>query len=101
MGSKWLLCNIQAPLITQGSTPESGSSDWTVSRTSLQLRNPTNAAASWVTSVLKGFNERESKGEDPDAIAHSEIRDGQFYFIKAIKGKLAKLYPNDQATVMA
>jgi hypothetical protein len=110
------LCNIQAPLITQASTAKSGSSDWTVSRTSLKLRNTENAPSAWVAEVLKGFDERKNKGEDPSSIAHSEIRDGQFYFIKAIptqaaclachgsnvgedvKGKLAELYPSDQAT---
>ena len=110
------LCNIQAPLITQASSAESGNSDWTISRTSLQLRSPANAPKAWIEQVLKDFDDRKKQGEDVNAIAHSEIRDGQYYFVKAIptqagclachgsnvavdvKAKLAELYPNDKAT---
>lgn len=73
------LCNIQAPLITQGSTEEIDLSGWTVSRTSLKPRNVNNSPEAWVTEVLKDFDGRVSKGEDASLIAHSEIRDGQFY----------------------
>lgn len=110
------LCNIQAPLITHASTVVNGTTDWTVSRSSLKLRSSANAPKDWITQVLSNFDDRASKGEDPRTIAHSEVRNGQFYFIKAIptqdtclachgsnikddiKGRLVELYPDDQAT---
>jgi hypothetical protein len=110
------LCNIQAPLITQASSAEKGTSEWTVSRTSLQLRNPSNAPEVWVEKILKDFDNRKAQGENVSAITHSEIRDGEYFFVKAIptqaaclachgnnvaadvKTKLVELYPNDKAT---
>ena len=110
------LCNVQAPIITQASAAKSGSSDWTVTRTSLKLRSPANAPSDWVEQVLTDFEVRKDQGEAAEKMAHSEVRDGQFYFIKAIptqgaclachgsnigenvKDKLAELYSNDKAT---
>jgi hypothetical protein len=110
------LCNVQAPAITQASAAKSGSSDWTVTRTSLKLRSPANAPVGWIEEVLKDFEVRKNQGEAVEKMAHAETRNGQFYFIKAIptqgaclvchgsnvgaevEAKLADLYPDDQAT---
>jgi hypothetical protein len=110
------LCKLQAPAITRASSAESGASDWTVSRSSLKLRNPSNSAEIWVTAIMQDFEKRKAAGELAKDIAHTEVRDGKFYFVKAIptkpgciachgeniaedvKVKLAELYPNDKAT---
>lgn len=110
------LCNIQAPAITQASSAEKNGTDWTVTRTSLNIRNPDNMPSSWIESLLHDFDERKKQGEDVSSISHSEVRDNQFYFVKAIpteagcvachggevssevKAKLTELYPNDRAT---
>lgn len=110
------LCNLQAPVITKASSAEGGATDWTVSRTSLKLRNPTNAPDDWVEQVMKDFEQRKANGEPVKTIAHTEVRDGKFYLVKAIptkagclachganvvedvKAKLAGLYPDDKAT---
>ena len=39
------LCNLQAPAITSASSAEGGSTDWTISRTSLKQRSPANTPA--------------------------------------------------------
>jgi hypothetical protein len=109
------LCNLQAPAITKASSAEGGDTDWTVSRTSLKLRSPTNAPEGWVEQVMKDFEQRKANGEMASDIAHTEVRDGKFYLIKAIptkvgclachgsniaddiKAKLGDLYPNDKA----
>lgn len=110
------LCNLQAPAITKASSAEGGSTDWSVSRTSLKLRSPANAPDGWVEQVMKDFEKRKENGETAKAIAHTEVRDGKFYLVKAIptkagclachgtdvaddvKATLADLYPNDKAT---
>lgn len=110
------LCNLQAPAITKASSAEGGSTEWTVSRTSLKLRSPANAPEGWVEQVMKDFEVRKANGETAQAIAHTEVRDGRFYLVKAIptkagclachgsnvaddvKATLADLYPNDKAT---
>lgn len=110
------LCNIQAPEITKASSAEGGNTDWTISRSSLKLRNPSNAADGWIENVMQDFEKRKAAGELAKDIAHTEVRDGKFYLVKAIptkpgcvachgenvaedvKVKLAELYPNDKAT---
>lgn len=110
------LCNLQAPAITKASSIEGGTTDWAVSRTSLKLRSPSNASEGWVEQVMKDFEQRKANGEMAKDIAHTEVRDGKFYLVKAIptkagclachgsnvaedvKAKLADLYPNDKAT---
>jgi hypothetical protein len=109
------LCNLQAPAITKASSAEGGSTEWTVSRTSLKLRSPANAPEGWVVEVMKDFEARKAQGETAQAISHTEVRDGRFYLVKAIptkpgclachgsdiaddvKAKLVDLYPNDKA----
>jgi hypothetical protein len=110
------LCNLQAPAITKSVSAEGGFTDWTISRTSLKLRSPANAPEGWVEQVMKDFEHRKANGEMAKDIAHTEVRDGKFYLVKAIptkagclachgsdvapdvKAKLANLYPNDKAT---
>lgn len=110
------LCNLQAPAITKASSAEGGTTDWTVSRTSLKLRSPANTPDGWVEQVMRDFEQRKANGEPVKAIAHTEVRDGKFYLVKAIptkagclachgtniaedvKSKLADLYPDDKAT---
>ena len=110
------LCNLQAPAITKASSAEGGATSWTVRRTSLKLRSPSNTSEIWVEQVMKNFEQRKANGEIANDIAHTEARDGKFYLIKAIptkvgclachgsniaddiKAKLADLYPNDKAT---
>lgn len=110
------LCNLQAPAITKVSSAEGGATDWTVSRTSLKLRSPANTPDGWVEQVMRDFEQRKANGEPAKAIAHTEVRDGEFYLVKAIptkagclachgtnvaedvKSKLADLYPDDKAT---
>lgn len=110
------LCNLQAPAITKASSADGGATDWTVSRTSLKLRSPANTPDGWVEQVMKDFEQRKANGEPAKTIAHTEVRDGKFYLVKAIptkagclachgtnvaedvKSKLADLYPSDKAT---
>lgn len=106
------LCNLQAPAITKSVSTEG----WTLSRTSLKLRNPANAPEGWVEQVMQDFEQRKSNGEMAKDIAHTEVRDGKFYLVKAIptkagclachgsnivpdvKVRLTELYPNDKGT---
>ena len=78
------LCNLQAPAITKSSSVEGGLTDWAVSRTSLKTRNPANEPEGWVEQVLRNFEQRKENGMAAKDIAHTEIRDGRFYLIKAI-----------------
>lgn len=110
------LCNVQAPAITESVSAAGGLTEWTISRTSLKLRSPANAPEKWVEQVMKDFELRKAKGELAKDIAHTEVRDGKFYLIKAIPtqvgclachgsdvaedvaSNLADLYPGDKAT---
>ena len=93
-----------------------------VARTSFKTRNPGNAPDIWEAKVLKEFEARQAKGEDPARIEHAEIVTAngrrQFRYMKAIaiganqpclkchgatldpavSARIADLYPADQAT---
>ena len=91
----------------------------TVGRTSLKVRNSTNADDDWELAVLKQFDARKAQGEPADKLEFFEVTDhgGQktFRYMKAIPtaalclnchgetlspevdAKLKELYPNDQA----
>jgi cytochrome c556 len=93
--------------------------DWTISRTSLKLRNTKNTPDVWETKVLNTFEKRKRDGEEVSKIDYAEIvnRDGQsvFRYMKAIPtgglclschgdsltpdiaSKLDQLYPDDKA----
>ncbi len=113
------VCNKQAPAIAAELAKKHG---WTVARTSLKTRNPANAPDAWEAKVLKDFEARRAKGEDPAQIEQAEVvttgGKKQFRYMKAIaippnapclachggaidpavSTKLKELYPNDQAT---
>lgn len=110
------VCNKEAPAIAANLSTEDG---WQVARTSLKVRNPSNAPDPWEAAVLKRFEARKAAGEDPARLAYAEIveEDGDkvFRFMKAIPTKkicldchganlapdvaarLDALYPEDRA----
>lgn len=93
-----------------------------VARTSLKTRNSSNEPDAWEAKVLKEFDARKAKGEDPAKIEHAEIVTAngqkQFRYMKAIaigpnqpclkchgatldpavSARLKDLYPADKAT---
>jgi hypothetical protein len=114
------VCHTAAPAIAAA---QSGRSGWEVGRTSLRLRNPSNAPDAWERAVLEGFEARKAAGEDVARMEHAEIvkEDGgrAFRYMKAIPtaalctachgsdlepavaAALAELYPADRATGFA
>ena len=111
------VCNLTAPAIANTYSTREGR---TVSRTSLRTRNPANAPTDWQRTVLESFDERNAAGEKPATLEYHEVvkQDGvrELRYMKAIptaelclachgeavdlnvKNRLAKLYPEDQAT---
>ena len=111
------VCKEMAPAIAARISEARG---WDIARTSLKLRNPSNAPDAWERQVLEEFNQRAVRGEDPQRIDYQEIVSlkGQrdFRYMKAIPtqpvcltchgedlapgiaAKLEELYPQDQAT---
>jgi len=113
------VCNTKAPAIAADISKKQG---WKVARTSLKVRNPKNAPDAWEAKVLKEFEARKAKGEDPTQIEYSEMIMGkgkhEYRYMKAIAipanapcltchgekieaavdAKLKALYPQDQAT---
>jgi hypothetical protein len=113
------VCNTKAPAIAADISRKQG---WKVARTSLKPRNPKNAPDAWEARVLKEFEARKAKGEDPAQMEHSEMIMGkgkhEFRYMKAIAipanapclachgekidpavgARLKALYPQDQAT---
>ena len=109
-------CNDKAPGIAKNASKNG----WEVARTSLKLRNADNAPDDWEMKVLKQFEVRKAKGEDPKKIAYAEIVNVNgkrtFRMMKAIPtgelcvtchgakvkpeiiNTLNKFYPNDKAT---
>ncbi len=111
------VCNLTAPQVAEEVSMQKG---WRVARTSLKLRNPTNAPDAWEKAVLEKFEARKAAGENPAKMEFFEVMDNggkkEFRYMKAIPtaekpclachgakvkpevGKaLAKLYPNDKA----
>lgn len=111
------LCKTRAMPITQEVASDQGLS---LSRVSLNNRNPANQPNEWQAAVLKDFEQQKSAGKDIGALAWSETVsiDGEreFRFMKAIPTQavclnchgtsispevseiLAVLYPDDRAT---
>ncbi|OHC73430.1 MAG: hypothetical protein A3G18_04995 [Rhodospirillales bacterium RIFCSPLOWO2_12_FULL_58_28] len=109
------VCNIKMPELT--SSASSGA--WTVSRTSLKLRNPKNKPDTWELKTLKMFEEKKAEGTPADKLAYAEVLDVDgkkvFRIMKAIptgevcmnchgpalnpevSKKLYELYPDDKA----
>lgn len=106
------LCNTEAPAIAAAHSE----GDWTISRTSLKVRNPDNTPNKWQSDVLRAFEQRKADGEAIKTISATHVEEGRFYFMKAIPTgplcttchggelnpatakRLSELYPNDQAT---
>lgn len=111
------VCNKDAPAIAG---TMSAQKQWTIARTSLKVRNPSNKADDWEHKVLEDFERRKAQGEDPKTLEYYAVvkRDGgaEFRYMKAIptaelcltchggeispeiSAKLQELYPGDQAT---
>ena len=64
------VCNEQAPLIAKKFSAENG---WRVARTSLKLRNPSNAPDDWEKKGLESFEARKASGEDPQRMEYWEV----------------------------
>ena len=108
------VCSRKAPEIAGELSHETG---WQVKRVSLKPRNSSTAVPDeWERKVLQQFNERLAQGESPGQLAHGEIVNGRFRFLKAqpvesicltchgknvtekIRNTLRKNYPDDKAT---
>ena len=111
------VCHDSAEKIAQQYSKQLG---WTITRTSLKLRNKNNHPDAWEKQVLNAFEQRQQAGETIAVLDYSEIitHDGQrsFRYMKAMPTKgvclgchgailsddvlnvLHKTYPNDQAT---
>ena len=110
-------CNVTAPVIAAEAAKKSG---WSVGRTSLKIRNPSNTPDAFERTALEDFEVAARAGTEPAKLERQEIvmRDGKrtFRFMKAIPtaepclachGSSLKpdtvkairdLYPDDQAT---
>ncbi|MFO7528117.1 MAG: DUF3365 domain-containing protein [Marinobacter sp.] len=108
------VCNTVAPEIAADNSSE----EWTISRTSLKVRNPDNAPTDWQKLQLLAMDKQPVKNGKPVEVWQVSEASGQpaFRYMSAIptqklclgchgknidpdvKAKLAELYPNDQAT---
>jgi len=106
------VCSEKAPAIAHQLSSDTG---WYVRRVSLKPRNPGAKPDAWEEKVLKMFDERQAKGEDPKKMAHAEVVDGKFRFMKAqgvepvclnchaakvkpeVEAALKEKYPHDKA----
>ena len=110
------VCNTLAPEIASNAGSASG---WEVGRTTLKLRNQSNAPDAWELAVLKQFEQRKAAGEDITKMETTEVveMNGQrmFRYMKAIptgkpcmachaaevapqvEARLKELYPDDIA----
>lgn len=109
-------CNQSAPMISQALFEKYG---WKIGRTSLKLRNQSNAPDAWEKNVLEEFEKRRADGEAIQDLTFSEVANEnglpRFRYMKAIptmniclnchgeklsKGltsKLKNIYPHDKA----
>ena len=110
------VCNQAAPRIARDKATETG---WSVGRTALRLRSPTNAPDDWERAVLGMFAEKAAKGAELASLEHHEqvVVDGKrvFRYMKAIptqkpclachgsaidaglERKIREFYPEDRA----
>lgn len=111
------VCNIQAGPIAEKNSTLSG---WDIGRTSLKVRNESNAPDEWERNVLHQFEKRKAAGENLKTMEYSEtVKEGDksvYRYMKPIptaglcvkchgvnlgdevSKKVKFLYPNDQAT---
>lgn len=110
-------CNIQAGPISKKHSSLSG---WDIARTSIKVRNESNAPDEWESTILRQFENRKAAGESLKTMEYSEtVKDGGksiYRYMKAIPTsglcltchgrslsdevtkEVKLLYPNDQAT---
>ncbi len=110
------VCNEKAPEITSKTSENSG---WSVTRTSLKIRNHGNQPDQWEQAVLERFEQQKSIGANPKKLEFFEIvnsgSNDEFRYMKAIptgdvclachgetlnesvQQKIDELYPNDHA----
>lgn len=110
------VCKIKAPAIADDLSTQKG---WRVARTSLKVRNPSNAPDDWERKALEDFDKRNAQGENPETMEYyalvEESSGPVFRYMKAIPtghmclechgenidaavaAKLESLYPADQA----
>ena len=111
------VCRVEAPAIAKEKATSSG---WSIGRTALKVRNPSNSPDAWERSVLLKFQEQISDGADAESLEHFETttRKGERVFRymraiptqapclschgsnlnRAVKAKIDELYPEDRAT---
>ena len=113
------VCSEKAPAVTAAFSKKTGLK---IRRTSLKPRNPDNAPDAWEERVLRDFETRKARGEDPAGLEYSEeLTDGgktEVRYMKAIviadgmpclachgstltpevAARLKTSYPRDQAT---
>jgi len=111
------VCNIEAGPIADKNSSLSG---WKIGRTSLKVRNESNAPDKWESTVLYAFEKRKAAGENLKTMEYSEtVKSGDktvFRYMKPIPTaglclschgnvlgaeitqKVQTLYPNDTAT---
>lgn len=110
-------CNIQAGPIAEKNSSLSG---WNIARTSLKVRNESNAPDEWESMTLRQFEKRKAAGENLKTMEYAEaVKEGDklvYRYMKPIPTaglcvtchggdvseeitmKVKSLYPNDQAT---
>ena len=75
------VCSDRAPAIARQLRNDSG---WYLKRVSLKPRNVKTATPdAWERKVLQQFEQRQANGESADRLAHAEIVEGRFRFMKA------------------
>ncbi len=107
------VCSERAPAIAQQLREQTG---WYIKRVSLKARNAESARPdAWEAAVLQDFDRRQAGGEAAAKMAHAEVVDGRFRFMKAqgveavcltchgvsvkpeVEAALADKYPQDAA----
>ena len=108
------VCNTVAPEIAANNSNE----EWTISRTSLRVRNPDNAPTDWQAMQLHAMDKQPVKNGKPVEVWQVSEASGQpaFRYMsgiptqklclgchgksidRAVKNKLSELYPEDEAT---
>ena len=111
------VCNTEAPQISSRVAKEK-SSNLTVRRTALRVRNPDNRPNSLEARGLRAIQNRLAAGEAPDKVRWHERDGDEFVYMRPImtgalcttchgqttsippevRKELSRLYPNDQAT---
>ena len=74
------VCKDQAPAIAQ----ELSNDGWTISRTSMKVRNAENAANDWEQTVLEKFDQRYKAGELASNLHTSTLENEAYKYMQAI-----------------